>query len=75
MATSYWTKDGQLAFVYCPSTGGEKYYTVLMPNREKGVRRLRRRLLPVRFTEGEAQSDLDYYAKLHGWKPAYGHKK
>lgn len=72
MGASYRTPDGSLAFVYSSaSTEYPRYYTVLMKERSKGVRRLCRRLLPLRYTEAEAEKDLQYYAWLHKWPVAY----
>lgn len=70
--TSYYASPGILAFVYSPPEGEEKYYTVLQYEQNRSVmKRLTRRLLPVRQTREEAETDLKYYAWLKKWKPAH----
>lgn len=73
---SYRTKDGALAFVFSyADTITPKYFSVTMKKRGvgpgMGPRRIVSPLLPKRLTEKDAQRDLDNYARIHGWKPAY----
>lgn len=74
--TSYRTEDGALAFVFSyADTITPKYFSAKMKKRGvgpgMGPRRIVSPLLPKRLTEKDAQRDLDNYAKLHGWEPAY----
>lgn len=73
---SYRTDDGALAFVFSPADFVIPiYYAVKMKSRGegegKGPRRIYSPLLKRRRTWFDAQIDLDNYAKLQGWKPAY----
>lgn len=74
--TSYKTDNGALAFVFSYSdTITPIYFPAIMKERGvgggKGPRRIKSPLTPKRYTEFEAQRDLDQYAKLHGWQKAY----
>ena len=74
--SSYRTEDGALAFVFSPSDCAIPiYYAVKMKSRGegegKGPRRIHSPLLKRRMTWFDAQRDLDNYAKLQGWEPAY----
>ena len=73
---SYRTEDGALEFVFSPADCTIPiYYAVKMKSRGegegKGPRRIHSPLLKRRMTWFDAQRDLDNYAKLQGWKPAY----